>query len=69
VRTGRQPAAAPFTIYFEVLANGDLGAVAFDPRTPTAVCIGQHVMRRKFPKPPGGAYVTKIDMRFTPPAR
>jgi hypothetical protein len=58
--------AAPFTIYFEVRPDGALGDVLFVPETKTAECIRQHVMDRRFPTPPGGAYVTKIDMRFSP---
>jgi hypothetical protein len=61
-----QPAAAAFTIYFEVLPNGDLGEVVLDPETMTAECIRRHVAHRKFPKPPGGPYVTKIYMKFKP---
>ena len=61
-----QPVTAPFDIYFEVLPNGSLGAVVLDPKTNTGECIKRHVMHHKFPAPPGGAYVTKIEMQFKP---
>jgi hypothetical protein len=61
-----ESAAAAFTIYFEILPNGDLGEVVLDPETMTAECIRRHVMHRKFPTPPGGAYVTRINMKFKP---
>jgi hypothetical protein len=58
------PLREAFTIYFEVLANGKLGEVVFEPDTKIAECIRRHVTNRTFPLPPGGSYVTKINMRF-----
>lgn len=61
-----QPLTAPFDIYFEVLPSGSLGAVVLDPQTNAGKCIKRHIMHRKFPAPPGGAYVTRINMQFKP---
>lgn len=58
------PAPQPFTIYFEVLRNGQLGLVVFHPETDVARCIGNAVLGRTFPPPPGDAYVAKISMTF-----
>jgi len=59
-----QPPAEPFVIYFEVLPGGDLGDIAIYPPSGPAQCLRRKVSNRKFPPPPGGAYVTKIDVRF-----
>jgi len=53
-----------FVIYFEVLPDGGLGSTLFEPLTETAKCVKQHTSHRTFPKPSGGAYVTKIEMSF-----
>lgn len=64
VPTGTAPPAA-FVIYFEVLPDGRLGSLLFDPETKASACIRQHVADRVFSKPPGNApYVTKIEMAF-----
>lgn len=61
-----KPLPEPFTIYFEVLPNGALGQLLFSPLTDVGHCIHARVVGRRFPNPPGGAYVTKIEMSFAP---
>ncbi len=60
------PVAQPFTLYFEVLQTGDLGELVFSPETEVAKCIRKEVAGRKFPPPPGGYFVGRIDMKFQP---
>ena len=62
--TGKnKPLPKPFTIYFEVLPNGQLGELLFVPETDVTRCIRPNVAGRRFTKPPG-TYVTKIEMSF-----
>jgi hypothetical protein len=60
------PVAAPFTVYFEVVQNGDLGELVFSPETDVANCIRKEVTGRRFPPPPGGYFVGRVDLKFQP---
>jgi hypothetical protein len=60
-----KPMPRAFTIYFEVLADGSLGKIVYEPLTQTAQCMMTNTASRTYPKPPGAApYVSGIRMTF-----
>lgn len=57
------PIPEPFTIFVEIMKNGDMGQLEVNPSTKVAECIAKHVRGRTFPKPPY-PYVLQIDLSF-----
>lgn len=59
------PLPEPFTMFFTVLPNGELGEVAIFPLTSTAACMKNGLLTTKFPMPKE-PFVVAIGMSFKP---
>jgi hypothetical protein len=59
------PPPEAFTVYVEVLPDGQLGETLFSPLTDTGRCIQDRIKNVVFPKPPA-RYVVEINLKFKP---
>jgi len=57
------PIHEPFTIYFEVLRNGNMGDIVFTTTTDVTDCMARKVKNKSFPVP-SSSFVVKINMEF-----
>lgn len=54
----------PLIIYYEVQADGSLGALTISPQTDIAQCISAAISGRTFPYPPH-RWIGKIELDFS----
>jgi hypothetical protein len=57
------PPPEAFTMYVEILPDGQLGETLFTPQTDTGRCIQARMKGFVFPKPPA-RYVVEINLKF-----